>query len=76
MLIRFRFSRQRYEEVSPEWWVRVSPLLWEWGGAGCAALATLAARVCGRALWWGPQLADTLAAGFCAVDAPPLPLDR
>lgn len=67
---------QQHQEVSLEWCTAVSPLLWEWGGRGCAALATLLARLGGARAWWGPHLADTLAAAFAHHDAPPQALDR
>lgn len=65
-----------YEEVSVEWCRAVCPVSWEWGGRAGAALATLVARLCGAARWWGPYLADTLTAALADPDAPPLALDR
>uniref|UniRef100_A0A2A4K910 UBC core domain-containing protein n=1 Tax=Heliothis virescens TaxID=7102 RepID=A0A2A4K910_HELVI len=51
--------------------VTVLPLVWEWG-----ALATLVARACGAAAWWGTLLADTLTGAFALYDAPPTSLDN
>ncbi|CAH4031478.1 baculoviral IAP repeat-containing protein 6 isoform X1 [Pieris brassicae] len=72
----FQMSDVQYEEVTPEWCRGVIPLAWEWGGRSGAAVATLLARLCGAAHWWGPLLADRLTTAFDEHDAPPLPLDR
>ncbi|CAK1549545.1 unnamed protein product [Leptosia nina] len=72
----FQMNDVQYEEISAEWCRGVIPLSWEWGGRSGAAVATLLSRLCGSARWWGPLLADHLAAAFDEHDAPPLPLDR
>ncbi|XP_063387363.1 baculoviral IAP repeat-containing protein 6 [Cydia fagiglandana] len=72
----FQVDDVQHQEVSLEWCQVVSGLLWEWGGRGAAALATLLARLCGGQDWWGPHLADTLTTAFSAADAPPAALDR
>ncbi|XP_026725777.1 LOW QUALITY PROTEIN: baculoviral IAP repeat-containing protein 6-like [Trichoplusia ni] len=72
----FQMGDVQYAEVGRSWCVTVLPLVWEWGGRGAGALATLVARVCGAAAWWGAHLADTLTASFAAYDAPPTSLDK
>lgn len=71
-----RCMLQQYAEVPREWCSTVLPLVWEWGGRGAGALATLAARACGAASWWGAHLADTLTDAFAVYDAPPTSLDK
>ncbi|CAK1583350.1 unnamed protein product [Parnassius mnemosyne] len=72
----FQMDDVQIPEVSREWCVAVSQLVWSWGARGAAALGALLARVCGAARWWGDCLADALAAAFSAHDAPPLAIDR
>ncbi|XP_028176769.1 baculoviral IAP repeat-containing protein 6-like [Ostrinia furnacalis] len=72
----FQMGDVPHEEVTLEWCKAVCPVSWEWGGRAGAALATLAARLCGAAGWWGPYLADTLVAALQDADAPPRALDR
>ncbi|KAL4711749.1 hypothetical protein ACJJTC_015815 [Scirpophaga incertulas] len=62
--------------VGEEWCRAVVPLCWEGGGRAGAALATLAARLCQAAPWWGRYLADTLMDALAHADGPPRPLDR
>ncbi|GBP68238.1 Baculoviral IAP repeat-containing protein 6 [Eumeta japonica] len=79
MLLYFFFQTQMdafNHEVTAEWCRNVTPLLWECTPRAAAALATLLARLCGGASWWGAHLADTLQNAFAPVDAPPLALDR
>ncbi|KAJ8724125.1 hypothetical protein PYW07_008105 [Mythimna separata] len=78
MLLYFYFQVPdvQYEDVSRSWCSTVLPLVWEWGGRGAGALATLVARACGAAPWWGAHLADTLTTAFAAYDAPPTSLDK
>ncbi|XP_037876101.1 survivin-1 isoform X3 [Bombyx mori] len=72
----FQIGEIQYEEVTLEWCQKVTPMLWEWSGRNAGALASLLARACGAAPWWGPHVADTLTDAFGAYDAPPIALDR
>ncbi|PZC74551.1 hypothetical protein B5X24_HaOG207685 [Helicoverpa armigera] len=72
----FQVGDVQYEDVSQSWCATVLPLVWEWGGRGAGALATLLARAAGAAPWWGALLADTLTNAFALYDAPPTSLDK
>ncbi|XP_047034012.1 baculoviral IAP repeat-containing protein 6 isoform X2 [Helicoverpa zea] len=72
----FQVGDVQYAEVSQSWCATVLPLVWEWGGRGAGALATLLARAAGAAPWWGALLADTLTNAFALYDAPPTSLDK
>ncbi|RVE55239.1 hypothetical protein evm_000137 [Chilo suppressalis] len=72
----FQLGDVPHEPVGEAWCRNVCPVSWECGGRAGAALATLVARLCGSARWWGPYLADTLAAALAHADAPPRALDR